>query len=686
MAPPAAEPMRTLYLGAHTLARMRPRQLAGIAERTARELVVPALPVDVDRRYERRVPADPAARTDPLAANTDLRRDATPAATRRRHRTGARAAAAGTPAFLNRTARVTTDGTVDWDADRLAALPLQWRLKLYGFEPLADALYGFPPDGVPEAVRRSLDGWCRDWLDADVDAVGIGRGRYLRGAWTPWAVSLRIVRWLRYLAWRRRDGPDEASFDRAIRREIYRNALFLERHVEWDVDGNHLVENGTGLLAAGLAFDVGGWTETGTSILTTAAREQFLDDGCHYERSPMYHAAVLTRYLTAVDLLSRYGRPVPGRLETTAADAADFLAYLRPPDGEIPLLNDAVHGEAPPLESCLRYARAVGLAPTPPASGTTAALTADGAGDTRRAAHREPTEGDGTGDDGCTRSDPPGHAGTVGESGYCWLRTDAGSMLVDGGPVGPPHLPGHSHSDTLGVLLWIDGRQVVTDTGTYGYTAGPRRNYARGVRSHNTVQLGDAEPIPLGGRYLMGPRPEPRSRVRRRCSVTLFEGRYDARPLAAAPYTHHRALYAGDDWWLIDDTVTAVASRRDGPPVEDGGTVSRLHLHPDVDHRHEDGTVRLRTGADRPIRIHPLDGATVSTARRPYFPRFGHAVDRTVVEIRPAAGDPGRVGVAVTVGDPPGDVSLETDADGSRRIRLGDGEHPLPATRLERDR
>jgi hypothetical protein len=209
----AREPARTLYLGGHTLARMQPRQLAGVCERTARELVVPALPVDFDRRYERRLPASLSTETDALVDDTATLRRCLGADERARHRNGARAAAEGAPVFLNRSVQVGRGEAIDWTGGRLEALPEQWRLKLYGFQPVAGALYGFDPEAMPASVRRGLDGWIRAW----VESVAVGGRRYLRGAWTPWSVSLRVQRWLRYLAWHDRYGTD-AGVRRTLRR------------------------------------------------------------------------------------------------------------------------------------------------------------------------------------------------------------------------------------------------------------------------------------------------------------------------------------------------------------------------------------------------------------------------------------------------------------------------------------
>ena len=454
--------------------------------------------------------------------------------------------------------------------------PALWALQFHGFEFLSWATFGYDdPQACPEAVETFAD-WLADWHDAE--ATRIGAEGYLRGAWTPHAVSLRLINLARLCAWVRRDTSVEALTARLV----YRNAAFLANHVEYGVGGNHLVENGAALVMAGSLFDDEGdqWLRQGVDVLADAS-DQFLADGGHFERSPMYHAITLTRYLTAVDLLGRQGQTVPTALREVARDGTQFLRRLSPPDERIPLLNDAVFGEATPLPAILRYADAVGVDATATAGQSLPA------------------------------------------SGYYWLGDGDDRLLVDGGEPGPAHLPGHTHNDQLSVCFWADGERVLTDTGTYGYAPTDRREYARSVAAHNTVQYDDVEPIPVGGRYLLGRRISPTARVGRSDGVELFDGRYsrDGSP----SYTHRRRIYHRENWWLVWDTVKAP----DTAPV-----TSRLHVDPDVEVQRAADTGQTRfdltpANDEAPLAsVVPLGAERATVATSEYFPEFQRAQSR----------------------------------------------------------
>lgn len=576
-------------LAYHTLRNMKPVQIAGIAERKLRHALVPRLPIDFDERYERRVPENPTVTTETIRSNLSRLRASVSEEERSRFQTAATAAADGRYGFLDHT--IDLGDPIDWDDERIDELPIVWHLKLEGFEVFKWLVLGWesPTAAAAESIRHRLVEQALAW-DAESP---VGEGPYLRRSWIPHSVSLRVLHWSRYVAWCADE--DVAVPDRLIRM-IYKNALFLENHVEHEIDGNHLIENAAALLVAGTLFrehDTG-WIDASVRIFKKAARTQFLADGGHYERSPMYHVTTLQRYVTAADLLSSSERPTTV-IQTATAHAMGFLESLVEPSGEIPLLNDSVYEEALDAETCLSYARNCAVSPL-----------------SRSLAHPE-------------------------GSGYRLLRSGSGTLLMDVGDVGPPHLPAHSHNDQLSVLLWIDGEPVLTDTGVYDYESQPQRSYARSVAAHNTAQYGRIEPIPVGGNYLMG----------KRTAVEVVDetngyvaAMYPRRRYLGQSYTHRRAVSVERDGWRIVDRVSG--------DTDETYTV-RHHFHPDIDvHAVEADTYAVSRDGEAVATVTVSESESVSLTQSPYFEAFGRKRLRPLLVARASVGTEMETAVSVS--------------------------------------
>jgi len=231
------------------------------------------------------------------------------------------------------------------------------------------------------------------------------------------------------------------------------------------------------------------------------------------------------------------------------------------------------------------------------------------------------------------------------------------------------------------VLLWADGRRILTDTGSYGYTSGERRQYERSVAAHNTVQYDDVEPIPVGGRYLLGRRFDPVVRYGESTDVTYFAGSYARETALRTLYCHERRVYSGGDWRLIWDTVDAT----EPAPIR-----SRLHVAPELDiERATDINARLEISSDDEgvdgreplIHVLPLGGSRVSLATSPYFPEFGRAVTRPEItlEVDPNAG---AFGFLLST-EPYRSVAVKHDGGAISKVSIGGTDIRLPDTTLQ---
>jgi hypothetical protein len=62
-----------------------------------------------------------------------------------------------------------------------------------------------------------------------------------------------------------------------------------------------------------------------------------------------------------------------------------------------------------------------------------------------------------------------------------------------------------SQNDALHVDFWVNNENVLRDGGTYSYNAGQKYiDYYGGVKSHNTVEIDNSEPMPRLSRFLLG--------------------------------------------------------------------------------------------------------------------------------------------------------------------------------------
>ena len=548
-----------------TAKNMKAGQLAGVAERKLRHAVIPRLPVDFDERYEQQIPDEIVPNPDPIAQNLTKLRSSLTEVERKRYRRLATEAADGKYTFLNRS--IEFGDHIDWNHEKLDEYPLLWRLKLQAFEFLEWVFLGFESPASIEENISSFEDQLLSWAEENP----IGEEQYLRRSWIPHSVSLRILNWSRYAAWY--DQVDSEDVPEALYREIYKNAVFLSNHVEHEIGGNHLIENAIALIMAGtLVSDHStGWTEQGLEILNQAGETQFLEDGGHFERSPMYHIMVLMRYLTTRDLLASTHGKVSRVVGQTAEDGVRYLRAIQAPDGRIPLLNDAVYGEAKSASTCLAYAQQVGFAV--PESKPVSALE---------------------------------------ESGYYWLGDGETKLLVDCGPVGPPHLPAHSHNDQLSINLWVDGEPILVDTGTFEYAPTKQRQYCRSVEAHNTVQVDGWEPIDIGGQYLMGRRTSPEVIHFQGGDEGVFEGVVRKQSLIGNGYRHRRRIEMSAEQLRVQDEVS------------EGPFTTRLHFHPEVMVTAKDnGTYVAETESSVILIIQESTPESSEVVISEYYPQFG---------------------------------------------------------------
>lgn len=470
--------------------------------------------------------------------------------------------------FLNQTKEF-PDGQVDWTSKEMSKL---WRYNLHYFDYLLHA------DRSLDAKTNVIASWIKQNPPGSVDA------------WEPYTVSLRIVNWVKFFL-QNSAHPNENSLH-----SLYTQALWLEKNIEYHLLANHYLKNGVALFFAGMYFagaDADRWLAKGREILTSEVEEQFLADGGHYERSPMYHAISVADYLDVLNLATSSCQAETfleiQQFKIRINKALEFLDDICLPDGDIPLFNDSALGIAPHPGFILAYGNQI------------------------TAYHRK-SQADGL------------SIKSKSHTGYYVLRDGADMLIIDCGAVGPNYQPGHAHSDTLSFVLALNGERTIVDTGVYDYESGPRRLYARGTGAHNTVKIDGQDQSEVWGVFRVGRRAYPLcARLSsNRCGHATFEGAHDGYARLPGRLIHKRTIdYTAPGKWTIRDMV-------DGSGLH--MIESYLHIHPSCRVIVGDRSVEiLNTTGQAVLTITPDPKAQVTIKAGYYFPEFGKEQPNSVL-------------------------------------------------------
>ena len=477
---------------------------------------------------------------------------------------------------------------IDWRSPEMSRL---WRYHLHYFDYLRDDFRTL------EWKNAAID----DWIDSNPPGTC--------DAWEPYPTSLRIVNWIKFFDALRITDPG-----RSLRlQSLYRQVLWLENNLERHILANHYLKNAKALVFAGVYFfgaDADRWRHTGLRILRAQVVEQFLHDGGHYERSPMYHAICVEDLLDTINIIGTCGALVAEEtlvlFRERARAGLDYLDAILMPDGEIPLFNDAALDMAPACAALFDYAKCV-------------------------IGYRKPEAMRG----------PSGIA--LSSSGYYVMRDGDDAIVIDCGEVGPSYQAGHAHCDTLGYELAIGGKRLIVDSGVYDYEAGPRREYVRGTSAHNTVSIDAREQSEIWGVFRVGHRARPILAEFHSDSpdgVLRFEGAHDGYRRFGQHVVHRRSVTYTAGKWVIEDTVEG-----DGSHLIE----SRIHLAPELYVVPSASSVQVTDlSGKRRASIRYDSWLNVRIETGPYHLRFGETQERVVIVLFSTAPLPYKIRYTVT--------------------------------------
>ncbi|UXC30024.1 heparinase II/III family protein [Aliarcobacter butzleri] len=334
----------------------------------------------------------------------------------------------------------------------------------------------------------------------------------------PFPISLRGINWIKFLT-------KYEIKDKKIDDSLYAQYYILLDNLEYHLLGNHLLENGFSLLFGAYYFKDETLYKKAKDILEKELKEQILDDGGHFELSPMYHQLMLFRVLDCINLIKNNSWKNKELLELLEKKASLMLGWLKNisyENGEIPLLNDSTNKIAPTSIDLFNYAKSLSI---------------------------------------------NYKTSTMNQSGYRKITKENYECILDIGEIGASYIPGHAHADTFNFELYIKEKPFIVDTGLSTYNIGKQRNIERSTKAHNTVEINNENSSEVWGGFRVANRANIIELIEKEDLIKATHDGYKKK----FSILHTREWKFEEDKIIINDTLNKKCQ-----------AIARLHFYPDI--------------------------------------------------------------------------------------------------------
>jgi len=364
---------------------------------------------------------------------------------------------------------------------------------------------------VPVGQSYLLDGdpahaaFVRDILEEWIDGNAYGQGPNWATTMEP---AMRVFTWAWFFHVFKNSAPwADPEFRLRFLRCLYGHLHFIHRHLEdFGVNGNHLTADASALVFGGLFFGSGPaqrWAKRGWEVLRRELPRQVHGDGVCFELSVGYHRLVAELFMWAVRYRQVMGLEAPGNVLARLAKMAGFTTAYTRPDGRAPLWGDgddsrvlpfggqpiSDHSYLPALLATVCGTKPAGRRPTREALAEI--VWALGIEAAEAAANED---------------DAGRESAAFSEAGVYVLAAGEDHVFVDAGGVGFAGRGVHGHNDCLSFEAVLAGVSLITDSGSFVYTADlAERDRFRATAAHNTPMVDGEEQnrIPAGEPFML---------------------------------------------------------------------------------------------------------------------------------------------------------------------------------------
>ena len=373
---------------------------------------------------------------------------------------------------------------------------------------------------------------------------------------------------------------------------IRQHGLYIEHNLEIGVQdnrisaGNHYLANICGMAIIGLTCrrlpEANRWVKTGIKALEQEMKRMVLDDGFFFESSTSYHRLAVELFLYPVIIGQKTGFEFSEYYLQKLEKMLDIILYLTTPGGTLPQIGDSDDGRLLILSGYPdwprqdhRYLLGIGA-------------VMFNRGDFKAACDSCPEElfwlygKQGVEKYNSIKQDQLHlDSRAFSDAGLYVIRNDEAKdyALVQAGTP-PPNAPtAHVHNDALSLELWVNGKPIIIDPGTYCYTPNiNQRNYFRSTSMHNTLTVDEQEinRIPLDDPFQLAKD----SQVQvlswdKAPEKIVLKAKHNGFCRLDSPVLHKRTVCYNKNpsEWRIKDTLT-------GPKTH--STTWYWHFHPEL--------------------------------------------------------------------------------------------------------
>jgi hypothetical protein len=392
-----------------------------------------------------------------------------------------------------------------------------------------------------EEFRHETQVQVESWLAQNPFQCGINWASALE-------VGFRALSWIWVYHLTGMHMPD--AFRRRFLAALYQHGCHLEYNLSYYFSRNtHLLGEAVALHAIGALFpefpNAGRWKTTGAQVVRDELAHQVLPDGAHFEQSTYYHIYALDFFLLHYLIAGR-----PGDFEPALTRMAEYLQAFSGPSRLNPLIGDDDGGRLfHPYGRHVEYGRAT-LA--------TSAVVLKRKDWDYEEQDLYPQAAWWLGEEAWTHSSGNVQSKVQSRhfeaSGLAVMQAEDVQVLIDAGTFGAGR-GGHSHSDTLSIVVRNGTEELLVDSGTYTYVGDRQwRDRFRSTAAHNTVRVDGMDQADPAGPF--GWLSKPSVHVHG-WSSTLEEDYLDAECSYKGVVHRRRVLYRKPSVIVVTDEVAA---------------------------------------------------------------------------------------------------------------------------------